>query len=569
MLRPSSRPSIRLLTLSFVTFAASVAGALPTQTRQGLVVAAHPLAAQAGAQILAQGGNAHDALVATAFALGVVEPHSSGLGGGGFALLHDAKTKQVTALDFREVAPQAATPALFEKDGVYDPNLSRFGGRSVGVPGAPAGYLEIARRYGRLPLTKVVAPSVTLARDGFRMGANHRLVGRFASKMFADYQQLEARFRYLDETPGAVLKQPALAKLMEALARQGEKAFYAGPNAKALIEAVSADGGVMTLEDLANYRVREVTPIEGSFRGHRVVTMPAPSAGGMTVLHALGVLDRFPPPQPGSYHAPLHLHRLVEAWRRSFAARAAFAGDPRPSPEVLPALTRLLAAPTLDAWAKSIGRYPTPVSELTQALESIREGDDTSHLGAVDADGNVALMTTTINGPFGSGVVVPSLGLVLNNENDDFSPPTGGNLYGLEGGRYNALAGGRTPVSTMAPTLVFDGERPWIGVGAAGGSTITTTIAQVIVNIVDAGMDVEQALGAGRIHAQLSPDVVRAEPYALDDATKVALEAMRHVVQVAPSRWGNAQALVIDADGIRHGAGDPRGAGAAISQDSL
>lgn len=550
----------------FFTLVSLFAHALPVETRKGLVVAAHPDAAQAGAQILAQGGNAADALVATAFALGVVEPHSSGLGGGGFALLYDAKTKTITALDFREVAPAKATPALFEKDGVYDANLSRFGGASVGVPGAAAGYIEIVERFGRLPLRQVTAPAVTLAREGVLIGAGHKRVADMAESVREKHPDLADRYLYWGDTLGARLKQEALGKLMADIGRHGRRAFYEGANAQAIVDTVRADGGVMTLADLADYRVRPLTPLEGAFRGHRVVTMPPPSAGGMTVLHSLGVLDRFPQPPPASRNAPLVLHRMIETWRRSFAARAADVGDPRRSVEVSKRVAHLLSPDTLDAWAKSIGRYPTPVEQFSPAG---REGDDTSHLCVVDADGNVALMTTTVNGPFGSGLVVPSLGLVLNNENDDFSPPTGGNLYGLVGGKHNALHGGQTPVSTMAPTLVFDGERPWIALGAAGGSTITTTIAQIIVNIVDAKMNVEQAVAKGRIHAQLSPDVVFVEPDALDDATRDALKAMRHTLRLAPSPWGNAQAITIDADGVRRGAGDPRGVGAAVAQDSF
>lgn len=554
------------VTFVIFTFVSLLAHALPVETRKGLVVAAHPAAAEAGARILSQGGNAADALVATAFALGVVEPHSSGLGGGGFALLYDAKTKKITALDFREVAPADATPALFEKDGVYDATFSRAGGRSVGVPGAAAGYAEIVERFGRLPLKQVTSPAVALARNGFLIGAGHKRVAQMAESMRQNHPALAPRYLYWGDTLGVRLKQEALAKLMEDIGRNGRTAFYEGPNAQAIIDAVRDDGGVMTLADLTDYRVRALTPLEGTFRGHRVVTMPPPSAGGMTVLHLLGVLDRFPQPPPESRNAPLVLHRMIETWRRSFAARAADLGDPRQSTEVSKRVEKLLSPKTLDAWAKSIGRYPTPASEL---IDSSREGDDTSHLCVVDEEGNVALMTTTINGPFGSGLVVSSLGLVLNNENDDFSPPTGGNLYGLEGGKHNGLRGGRTPVSTMAPTLVFDGERPWIAVGAAGGSTITTTIAQIVVNIVDTKMNVEQAVAKGRIHAQLSPDLVMVEPDALDDATREALKAMRHSLRTTPAPWGNAQALTIDADGVRRGAGDPRGVGAAVAQDGL
>lgn len=553
--------TVVLLALLLTTSA--TAHALPTTTRRGVVAAAHPLAAQAGASILAGGGNATDALVATAFALGVVEPHSSGLGGGGFALVYEAKTGRVSALDFRETAPALATPALFERDGVYDPSLSRFGGRAVGVPGAPAGYVALAERFGRLPLSQTVRPAVRLAVEGIPIGAGHKRIAAMVPAMLERYPGLDARYGYWRGALGDVVRQPELGKLIAHIGQNGRSAFYEGEVAQALVDAVRADGGAMTLEDLRAYRVRDVEPLVGRFRGHAVVTFPAPSAGGMTVLHALGVLDRFPAPRAQSSNAPLYLHRTIEAWRQSFAARARFAGDPRVTPSITERQTALLSASSLDRLARSIGRYPTPPPDL---LPLFREGDDTSHLCVVDEAGNVALMTTTINGPFGSGLVVPSVGLVLNNENDDFSPPVGGNLYGLEGGRYNAIAGGKTPVSSMSPTLVFDGDRPWIAVGAAGGSTIPTTVAQIIVSIVDGGLNVQEALARGRIHAQLSPDIVSAEPHALDDATIEALRAMRHDVRVRDSAWGNAQAIVIGRDGIREAAADPRGAGAAVSQ---
>lgn len=550
-----------------VLLSTAVAHAVPTSTKKGLVTAAHPLAAQVGARTLAQGGNAADALVATAFALGVLEPHSSGLGGGGFALLYEAKTGRIDILDFRETAPAATTTKLYETDGVYDENLSRYGGRAVGVPGAVAGYAEIVKKYGKLPLSRIIEPAAVLAQKGFPLAAAHRRVARWGKEVLARHPDLSKRFLYDGETLGQTLKQPAIAKLLRDIGKRGTKAFYEGKAADAIVRTVRDAGGVMTREDLSSYRVRALEPLVGSFRGHRVVTVPPPSAGGLTVLQTLAMMERTPAPKD-SYNGVERLHLMVETWKRSFAARASFIGDPRHAPEVGTVLPKLLAPQTFDAWTKSITDRSTPSADISLAIDSLREGDDTSHLGAVDAEGNVALMTTTINAPFGAGLVVPEFGVVLNNELDDFSPPVGGNIYGLEGGRNNRIGPGRTPVSTMAPTLVFDGDRPWIAVGAAGGSTITTTIAQVILHVADDGMDIRTALASPRLHAQFKPETVRIESWGLDDMTRRALEARGHTLVVGGD-WGNAQGIVIESDGTRTGAADPRGEGSAVAQDQL
>lgn len=559
-------PSVRSLALAAGLLLAWSAAALPVTTRAGLVTAAHPLAAKAGARVLAAGGNAADALVATAFALSVVEPHSSGLGGGGFALLYDAKSGTARIVDFREVAPAASHPAMFDVDGTYDSRLSRFGGLSVAVPGAVAGYVEIARTYGSRPLAKLVEPAIQLANKGFPLGAGHRRALGWGAALEVD-EAAAAQFLRGKEPLGARLRQPALAKLLKAIGRDGAKAFYAGRGARAVVATVRRGGGVLTEADLAAYRVRTVEPLEGSFRGHRVLTMPPPSAGGVTILHTLGALDRLPRTEGLSAGS---LHRLVEIWKRSYAARAAYLGDPHATPAVRDHTRDLLAPTTIDALVRSIGPRATPAAQVGVLLDdTTREGDDTSHLAAVDAAGNVAIMTTTINGPFGSGLWVPELGVLLNNEMDDFSPPSGGNLYGLVGGRFNRAAPGKIPLSTMAPTLVFDGTRPWLAVGAAGGSMIATTIAQVIVHVVDDGMDVQQALAAPRIHAQYLPEQVFLEPHGFPAETIEAVRARGHDVSVREEPFASCNALTIDADGLRRGAADPRWEGYAAASDQV
>jgi gamma-glutamyltranspeptidase/glutathione hydrolase len=555
------------LALALIVLVAPAAWALPVTTHKGLVVAAHPLAARAGAQVLANGGNAADALVATAFALAVVEPQSCGIGGGGFALLYNARTHEVKAVDFREVAPAAASPAMFMRNGKYDPLLSRQGGKAVAVPGAVAGYASIAEHYGTKSLKALVDPAATLAEAATLYTEGHRRGLQMGAELLKSSPAAAAYFGLGQDVVGLRRRQPELAKLLRDIGAKGPHAFYTGRSAAAVVRAVAASGGILTTDDLAHYEVRSLVPLEGRFRGHRVVTMPPPSAGGVTVLATLEALDRKPADQM-RYGTVERAQLLAELFNRAYAARAAMAGDPRAEPKAANYVTQILKPETIASWLASIGPNATPSAEIGKAIDQIKEGPETSHLCVVDAAGNVALMTTTINGAFGSGVFVPELGIVLNNEMDDFSPPEGGNLYGLVGGRYNAVAPGKTPLSTMAPTLVFDGDRPWIGVGAAGGSTIATTITQIILHVVDDNMDVQQALAAPRLHSQFQPDEIKVEQYGMDEETRKALVARGYKVGFWAPR-SNAQALTIGADGLRRSIGDPRGDGAAVAEDVL
>jgi gamma-glutamyltranspeptidase/glutathione hydrolase len=554
-----------LLFLLITTFVLP-ALALPVASRKGLVVSAHPLASRAGAEVLASGGNAADALVATAFALAVVEPHSSGLGGGGFALLYNAKTREVSVVDFRETAPAQASPKMFLKDGKYDPALSRQGGLSVALPGAVAGYAHIAAKHGTKSLKSLVDPAATLAEKGAIYTEGHRRALTFASELLKQFPVTADYYGMNADVLGQRRVQPRIGKLLREIGASGPRAFYSGKNASAIVRAVAASGGVLTTDDLEHYEVRSLKPLEGSYRGHRVVTVPLPSAGGTTVLSALAAAERLTPEQ-FKFGTVDRDRYLIEIFNRIYAARAAYAGDPRVEPKAAD-FSKLLDPKTIDAWMKSIGPSATPAAEIAKVADPSKEGDDTSHLGAVDAEGNVALMTTTINGPFGSGVMVPELGIVLNNEMDDFSPPSGGNLYGLVGGRYNGVAPFKTPVSTMCPTLVFEGDRPWFGVGAAGGSAIATAVTQLIIHMVDDGMDVQQALNAPRLHSQFQPEESKIEYYGIEEETRKALVARGYKIGFTPPR-SNAQALSIGSDGIRRGAGDPRGEGAAVAQEQV
>jgi gamma-glutamyltranspeptidase/glutathione hydrolase len=532
------------------------------------VVAASQLAARTGAEVLAKGGNAADALVATAFTLAVTEPFSSGLGGGGFALLYDAKTHEVHAVDFRETAPAAASPAMFNRKGMYDPDLSRFGGRAVATPGAVAGYAYVAANFGTRPLRELVAGAADIAEQGFMLTPGWERGVKRGARALSRFWNAANYYGFGRNILWTVRRQPALATLLRAIGEKGPEAFYTGAAAEAVVRATSQTHGVLALDDLKSYAARPLTPLEGSYRGHRVVTVPPPSAGGVALLETLAGLEKLNPPS-GREHTvdATRFHDLVELWDRAYAARTNFVGDPRADSAVSTAVSRLLDKHTIDTWVASIGPRATPAAQVGTMVDRIAEGADTTHLCTVDAAGNVALMTTTINGPFGSGVFVPELGIILNNEMDDFAAATGPNLYGLVGGKYNAVAPGKTPVSTMTPTIVFDGDRPWIALGTPGGSTIATTISQVLVHLMDDRLDLPQALAVPRLHAQFHPDHVLIEPKGFSAATLAALEAKGHRIAKSPLMLGNVQAITIGPDGLRTGASDLRGFGAAVAED--
>lgn len=543
-------PVASLVALALSTLAASRAGAVAT---------AHPLASETAAQVLRQGGNAVDAAVAAAFTLAAVEPQSSGLGGGGFALVLLQRDRAVRALDFREVAPAAATPDLFSRPGV-PPNASLDGGLAVAVPGAVKGYAELARRFGSWPLARLVEPAARIAERGFRVGpayaqrAQERLACLRGDGAAARGLLVPSPAGPAAPAPGARLVRKELARTLRLLGKDPE-AFYRGPLARRIAAAVRARGGVVTEEDLARYRVRERAPLEGRYRGHRVVSMPPPSAGGALVLGLLAALEP-EDPRAGGYRPDRYLHVMIEAEKRLFARRAALLGDPDQVPGARGAAEEM-ASPAFAARLRaSVGERATPAAEVAAA----HEAGDTSHLSVVDRDGNAIALTTTVNYFFGSCVMVPGTGVLLNDEMDDFDrAPGAANAYGLVGRGPNAIAPGKIPLSSMAPTLVFDpGGRLLMAVGAAGGARIPTAVAQAILHVVDDGMRLDEALAAPRLHHQLTPDVVQVEPNGLEAATARLLQARGHALDFTHGRQASAQAAGVDPAGLREAACDPR-----------
>jgi gamma-glutamyltranspeptidase/glutathione hydrolase len=536
---------------------------------RGAIATAHPLASAAGAEVLRAGGNAVDAAVAAALALSVVQNESSGLGGGGFALVWLAKDRRLVALDFREVAPAAATRDMFLEDGKPVPRRSTEGGLSVAVPGAVKGYAELARRFGRLALARLAEPAATLAERGFQVGPYHaeaaaEMRGCLAADPAASREFLRPGpdGRPAPLRPGDLLKRPDLARTLRLLGRDPE-AFYRGPLAARIAAAVRARGGLLGAADLAAYRTVERSPLAGAYRGHRVVSFPPPSAGGAIVIGLLQALDGDAP--EAGYRPVAALHAFVEVEKRLFAERAGRFADPA----FLPSAEAAAAELTDPAWDRrlraGIGERATPSSQLGPPLPDAAGGHHTSHLSVVDAEGNAVALTTTVNGWFGSCVVVPGTGILLNDQMDDFDAAPGvPNAFGLVGTGVNAVAPGKRPLSSMAPTLVFDaGGRVVLAVGAPGGATIPSTVAQVIMHVLGDGMPLDQALGAPRLHHQWLPDEVLVEPFGLDAATADGLRARGHALRFRTRPFGNPQAAAIDwATGLREAASEPRFEGA-------
>lgn len=530
--------------------------------KKGVVVSNHPAASSAGVSALRAGGNAMDAAVATAFALSVVEQFHSGMGGGGFLLYWDAKAQKATAFDFREVAPKAASRDMYLVKGKVDSNLSLHGMTSVAVPGMVPGLEEAQRRFGRKKLKDVLGPAITLAEEGF-------LVYPFLNRATAETAQIlranpDMQRIFLDERkePRAVgerLLQPDLARTLKDLARQGSKLFTEGRIAQAIVKESQAHGGYLTAEDLRSYQPRVREPLSVDYRGYQVLTMPPPSSGvlllQMLKMHELDLHER---QVTGNRMGVEDVHMFLEILRRGYADRAAILGDPAFTDVPV---AKLLSDDYVRARYRSIDRSKaSPSSGVGGGLEPPLK--HTSHLVAIDADGNVATLTQTVNEYFGSGVVVPGTGVILNDEMDDFSAAPGvPNVFGLIGGEANSIAPGKIPASSMSPLLVVKNGKVVLATGAAGGSKIITAVLQIVLNVLDRQMDVARAIAAPRIHFQWKPDEVSVEEGALSPEVKAALEKEGYRLKTA-SYTGVATALEVYADGTRYGASDPRSNGA-------
>jgi gamma-glutamyltranspeptidase/glutathione hydrolase len=553
--------AVVVVLVALASAAARAATPPPLRAAHAAVASDHGLASAAGVAALKAGGNAVDAACAVALVLGVVEPEASGIGGGGFAIVHLAKEKKTYALDFRERAPAAIAPGLYFKDGKLQPELSKRGGLAVAVPGEVRGLADMVRRFGALPFARCVEPAAKLAARGFPV--SWRLADSLAELRKnpdgnAPFAQAFTSKAYAE---GDILRRPELARTLDRLRKGGPDAFYKGEIAAAMAAAVRAGGGVMTAEDLAGYQSTERVPLETHYRGLRVVSMPPPSSGGIALIEALGVIEARVPTggelAKDGRGSSIMLHVTAEALKHAFADRARYLGDP----DFVKVDVAHLADPAYHAeLAKRVkpdavlahDAYGTPGPPPAQHKDG-----GTTHLAVIDADGNAVSLTTTVNLSFGAHLVAGSTGIVLNDQMDDFSVQPGvPNAFGLVGTEQNAVAPGKRPLSSMTPTIAFDGnDRVRVVVGAAGGPTIISSTMQVLQNVVDWKLDAQAAVAAPRIHAQWVPDLVGVEPDIARDVT-AALEKRGHKIRVFP-HIGTANVLVRTDGGIEAGA-EPR-----------
>jgi gamma-glutamyltranspeptidase / glutathione hydrolase len=528
--------------------------------RLGAIASAHPLATAAGFEILEAGGNAVDAAVAVAAALAVVEPTSSGLGGGAFFLL-SLRDRREVFVDARETAPAAATADMYlGPDGKVRREASLDGPRAAGIPGEPAALAHLAERYGRLPLAQSLAPAIRLARDGYVPDAHHLFMTKL--RVAALKASPEAARLFLVDgappPPGWKLIQEDLARVLERLAAQGAQGFYAGPTAQALLDGVQAAGGIWRAEDLAGYRVVERAPLRARYGDVEVLTAPPPSGGGIGLITALNVLEDYPLQK---LDPAVRVHLAVEALRRVYRDRVAYLGDPDFVAMPLEQLASDAYAAGLRAGIRLDRATP---SALLPGAPAATEGTDTTHFSAVDTAGNVVAATLSINIPFGSGFVAPGTGVLLNDEMDDFAAAVGAsNVYGLYGSPPNAIAPGKRPLSSMTPTVLRRGSK--VGVlGTPGGSRIVSMVLLGTLAFAEQPDDPQAWVSRPRYHHQFLPDVIEHEPGTLGGALAQALRAMGHTLKDAGRAYGNMQAVAWDsATQTMRAASDPRREGAA------
>jgi gamma-glutamyltranspeptidase/glutathione hydrolase len=546
--------------------AAIIAGAAriqPALARHGMVSSQEARATRIGVDILAAGGNAVDAAVAVGFALAVSLPRAGNLGGGGFMLVHRAaqgsRAAETIAIDYRETAPAAASRDMFlAPDGQADPAKSRDSALAVGVPGTVAGLALAHARYGsgRFSLADLIAPAIALAQVGIPVDDDLADSLPHAAVRLLRWPAAARIFLRPDGAAlgrGDVLRQPDLAATLSAIARDGPQAFYEGQVAAALVTAVQNAGGILTRDDLANYRAVVRAPVRGSYRGHDILAMPPPSSGGAHLIQILNILEGY---DMGASRAgsAATLHLMIEAMKRAYADRADHLGDPD---HVRVPLAGLISKRYAAALRSGIDpERATPAQAIRSGDPTRYESDQTTHFSVIDRDGNAVANTTTLNFSYGLGMVADGTGVLLNNELDDFAAKPGApNAYGLVGGAANAPGPGRRPLSSMTPTIVLKDGGVLLVTGSPGGSRIITTVLQVILNVVDYRMNIAEAVLSPRIHHQWFPDVVAAESGVSPD-TLALLAARGHAVKVGPTS-GSANSIMVTPQGLA-GASDTR-----------
>jgi gamma-glutamyltranspeptidase/glutathione hydrolase len=518
----------------------------PVGAEHGMVVTAHRLAADVGADVLKNGGNAIDAAVAVGYALAVVYPSAGNIGGGGFMTIR-LKDGATAFLDFRERAPHASGRAMYlDSQGNVIKGLSTDGYLAVGVPGTVMGLETALGRFGTKTRSELMAAAIAYARDGFELGPGDVAALKSGARKLGRDKAAAAIFLKPDGSPPAVgdrLRQPDLAASLAAISEQGPAAFYKGAIAEAIVKASAASGGILAMGDFAGYTVRQFEPVTCDYRGYEIISAPPPSSGGIVLCEILNILEGYPLSYLGHGSAET-VHVMVEAMRHAYVDRNASLGDPEfvenPVERLLDKSYAREIRDGIDPFRAGISKELTPLS--------MGESQETTHYSIVDKDGNAVAVTYTLNGSFGTGIVAPSTGILLNNEMDDFTAKPGvPNLYGLVQGEANAIAPRKTPLSSMSPTIVTRDGKLFMVIGSPGGARIITITLEAILNVIDFGMNIQEAIDAPRIHHQWLPDTVAMEPHALSPDTLRLLAAMGHKVGIDESWtiWGQAAGILV------------------------
>jgi gamma-glutamyltranspeptidase/glutathione hydrolase len=546
----------------------------PVYAKYGVVASSEQIASEVGVEILKKGGNAVDAAVAVALALAVTYPSAGNLGGGGFMLIRMADGK-TTAIDYRETAPAKANRDMYlDKEGNVIPTISSAGYLAVGVPGTVAGLSLALEKYGTMKWQDLVEPARKLAKEGFPMShwlahtlsTDTDLVERYPRgpsgprtllSKFAESKRIFLRNGNYYQT-GEIFKQEDLALTLERLQKEGPQEFYQGTTAKLIVDDMEKNGGIITLEDLKNYKpvVREV--LKGTYRGHEVITMPPPSSGGIALIEMLNILEHYDLKALG-FNSSKRNHLIIETMRRAFADRAEFLGDPG---FVKIPVKSLISKEYATGLSKSIDENKATSSKEIKPGKSISyESDSTTHFSIVDSMGNAVANTYTLNGSYGSGATVKGAGFLLNNEMDDFTSKVGvPNDYGLIQGNSNSIEAGKRPLSSMTPTIVLKDGKLFLVVGSPGGPTIINTVLQVILNVIDHNMNIQQAIDAPRFHHQWLPDALAFEPYGFSNDLVELIKNKGHIFSNKTGYIGNAQGVMIDFQtNLRLGGSDSRG----------
>nr|WP_245964566.1 gamma-glutamyltransferase [Rufibacter immobilis] len=527
-----------------------------------MVVSAHPEASRIGLEILRKGGNAYDAAVATGFALAVAYPVAGNIGGGGF-LVYRTQNGETGTLDYREKAPAAATRNMYLDDqGNVVAGASTLGHLAVGVPGAVAGMVAMHQKLGRLPWAQVVQPAIDLAQKGVVLTQREaRLLNNAQEELIKANKFTPHLVKSTPWQQGDILPLQELARTLERIRDKGEAGFYEGETADLLVREMRRGGGIMTHQDLKEYKAVWRQPITGTYRGYKVISMPPPSSGGVALLQLLNMVEPYDLRSWG-WQAPNTVHVMVEAQRRVYADRATYLGDPDffkvPASELLKPdyLKQRMASMKME--------QATPSSAVLAGVLLAKESDQTTHYSVVDQWGNAASITTTLNGNYGSGVVVEGAGFLLNNEMDDFSAKPGvPNMFGLIGGEANAIAPGKRMLSSMTPTILEKDGQLFMIVGTPGGSTIITSVFQTILNVIDHGMGMQQAVSAPRFHHQWLPDRIEPEAAALSEQVRSELQSRGHKLQNR-GNYGAVEGILKRPNGTWEGGADPRGDDTAL-----